>query len=345
MEVKVAFSKLWLVIMIVILAASTTSAATIVYASHQKSSSDSSSAGSGSKGSDTSGGSSQGLTSSGSSSGSGSTPPSQSGNTLQSPGSTESQTSGPNPPGFPPSTPSQHLQSQPTCPNGEKPDSSGKCPSPSSALTPKGHTKDFGQGFGKGAEDGKVGVYDPAAACAGASNTAHCIQGYNDSYVASCTHGKFGCGDGPTTCTQGEKCVLPSSLPQPQPCKGNGICPSPPPPGPTPCKKGEVLINGKCVSLGSCHLIDNGTKFECSEEGGHTTIIERNTIQQVPIITSTNDINLFIVTTCTADQNNGVLNGNLAALCDSTITMMHNDGLDAQLPQVDLYLKARGLLQ
>jgi response regulator receiver domain-containing protein len=170
-------------------------------------------------------------------------------------------------------------------------------------------------------------------------------QGYNDSYVASCTHGKFGCGDGPTTCTQGEKCVLPSSLPQPQPCKGNGICPSPPPPGPTPCKKGEVLINGKCVSLGSCHLIDNGTKFECSEEGGHTTIIERNTIQQVPIITSTNDINLFIVTTCTADQNNGVLNGNLAALCDSTITMMHNDGLDAQLPQVDLYLKARGLLQ
>jgi hypothetical protein len=53
----------------------------------------------------------------------------------------------------------------------------------------------------------------------------------------------------------------------------------------------------------------------------------------------------MIVTTCTADQNNGILNGNLAALCDSTITMMHNDGLDAQLPQVDLYLKARGLLQ
>ena len=334
MKAKVAFSKPLLVVMIVILVASTTSAATTVYASHQKSSSESSSSstGSGSKGLDTSGGSSQGPNSSGGSSGSGNTP--------KSPGSPGSQTSGPNPPGFPPSTQSQQ---QPACPNGEKPDSSGKCPPLISNVTPKGHTKDFGQGFGKGAEDGKVGVYDPAAACAGASNTAHCIQGYNDSYVAACTHGKFGCGDGPTTCIQGEKCVLPSPSPPPQPCKGNGTCPPPPPPGPTICKKGEVMISEKCVSLGSCHLIDNGTKFECPEGGGHTTIIERNTIHQVPI--TTNDINLMIVTTCTADQNNGVLNGNLAALCDSTITMMHNDGLDAQLPQVDLYLKARGLLQ
>lgn len=172
---------------------------------NHKTGSDSSSGstGSGSKDSDTSASSSQSPNGSSGSSGSGSIPSSQSGsgNTPQSLGSTESQTSGPNPPGFPPSTPSQQQQQQlqPTCPNGEKPDSSGKCPPPSSNSTPKGHTKDFGQGFGKGAEDGKVGVYNPAAACAGASNTAHCIQGYNDSYVAACTHGKFGCGDGPTT--------------------------------------------------------------------------------------------------------------------------------------------------
>ncbi len=326
---KVIFRKVLLVVVVAVaLVASTTFAATTVYASNQKSNSNSST-GSGSKGSYTSGSSSQGSGSDSTSSQSGSGNP---------PGS---QTSGPSPPGFPPSTPSQQQQSQPTCPNGEKPDSSGKCTLPSSVATPKGHTKDFGQGFGKGAEDGKVGIYDPAAACAGASNTAHCIQGYNDSYVASCTHGKFGCGDGPTKCTPGEKCVLPSPTPNPtpQPCKGNGTCPPPPP----TCKKGEVLINGKCVSLGSCRLIDNGTKFECPEGGGHTTIIERNTIQQIQ--TTTNDINLMIVTTCTADQNNGVLNGNLAALCDSTITMMHNDGLNAQLPQVDMYLKARGLLQ
>lgn len=64
--------------------------------------------------------------------------------------------------------------------NGEVLDINAKCPTPVTA--PPGHTKDFdfGQGFTQGAEDGKVGVYDAAAACAGASNTGHCIQGYDD---------------------------------------------------------------------------------------------------------------------------------------------------------------------
>ncbi len=331
---KLGSSIILLAVVVATIVGATSSAVTMANASNHKSSSDPSSTGSGSKGSDISESSSQGSSNTGP--GSDSTQ-SSSGNP---PGS---QTSGPNPPGFPPSTPIQQQQPLPTCPNGEKPDSSGKCPAASSNATPKGHTKDFGQGFSAGSEDGKSGVYDPAAACAGASNQAHCMQGYKDAYVATCIKGKFGCGDGPTKCTPGEKCILSSSSPPPQPCKGNGTCPPPPPPPPI-CKKGEVLINGKCVSLGSCRLIDNGTKFECPEGGGHTTIIERNTIQQLPVITSTSDINLFLVTTCTADQNNGVLNGNLAALCDSTITMMHNDGLGAQLPQVDLYLKARGLL-
>lgn len=52
---------------------------------------------------------------------------------------------------------------------------------------------------------------------------------------------------------------------------------------------------------------------------------------------------LGIVTICTADQNNGISNGNLTAICDSSITMMHNNGLDAQLPQVDMYLKQEKL--
>ena len=130
-----------------------------------KSSSDSSSTGSGSKGSDTSGGSSQGLSNNGGSSGSGSMPSSQTGSAPQSPSSPGSQTSGTNPPGFPPSTRSQQQQQLlPTCPNGEKPNSSGKCPAASSNGTPKGHTKDFGQGFSACSKDGKSGVYDPAAA-------------------------------------------------------------------------------------------------------------------------------------------------------------------------------------
>jgi hypothetical protein len=111
---------------------------------------------------------------------------------------------------------------------------------------------------------------------------------------------------------------------------------------PIKCPEGTILVDGKCRK--DCHKVDNSTVIEC-QGPSHTRTIVRNTIQQVPLATNTNDINLMIVTTCTADQNNGILNGNLAALCDSTITMMHNDGLDAQLPQVDLYLKARGLLQ
>jgi hypothetical protein len=148
----------------------------------------------------------------------------------------------------------------------------------------------------------------------------------------------------------------------------SGKCPpSPPPPGPCPngaqpdkngkcpplpnCKDGQGWIAGRpppCKVPKGCFIhgmFVDGIRVVCPSH--HTTVIVHNThtttVQQVP--TNTNDINLMLVTTCTADQNNVVLNGNLAALCDSTITMMHNDGLDAQLPQVDLYLKARGLLQ
>lgn len=87
-----------------------------------------------------------------------------------------------------------------------------------------------------------------------------------------------------------------------------------------------------------CHAVGNNTLCIIH----HIRTVTHNTVQQVPV--TTNDINLFIVTSCTNDANDGTLKGELATLCDTSITMMHNEGLDAQLPQVDMYLKARGLL-
>lgn len=55
------------------------------------------------------------------------------------------------------------------------------------------HTKAYLDGAKNGANDGKVGIYDPVAACPGGNE--HCIIGYKTAYVANCTHGKFGCGD------------------------------------------------------------------------------------------------------------------------------------------------------
>lgn len=170
------------------------------------------------------------------------------------------------------------------------------------------------------------------------------------------------CPDGSTPDKDG-KCPTTPTPPPPTPCPSGtqadktGKCvpsPIPCPKGteldktgkcvPILCPEGSVLVDGRCQP--HCHLIRNGTEVLCIRPGqSHTTVIEHNTVQQVPLTANTNNINLVIVTTCTADQNNGVLNGNLAALCDSTITMMHNYGLNSQLPQVDMYLKARGLLQ
>ena len=91
-------------------------------------------------------------------------------------------------------------------------------------------------------------------------------------------------------------------------------------------------------------MVNNSTEIICHKIIEHNT---HTTVTQIVLglAANTNNINLFLVTTFTADQNSDVLNENLAALCNSTITMMHNDGLDSQLPQVDMYLKARGLLQ
>jgi len=63
------------------------------------------------------------------------------------------------------------------------------------------HTPQYLQGFGYGINDGRVGVYDPAPACAGlgGKDWDHCLIGYKYAYVKMCTRSSFGCGDGPTT--------------------------------------------------------------------------------------------------------------------------------------------------
>lgn len=59
------------------------------------------------------------------------------------------------------------------------------------------HKSAYSQGSAAGKNDGKVGVYDLAAACP--SGSSACVSGYKHSYVETCTKSSLGCGDGPTT--------------------------------------------------------------------------------------------------------------------------------------------------
>jgi hypothetical protein len=61
------------------------------------------------------------------------------------------------------------------------------------------HTSESDNGAAAGVKDGKVGVYDLAAACP--SGSGSCKSAYKEAYVKTCTHSQFGCGDGPTTLT------------------------------------------------------------------------------------------------------------------------------------------------
>ncbi|MDQ6864379.1 MAG: hypothetical protein M3044_11200, partial [Thermoproteota archaeon] len=64
-----------------------------------------------------------------------------------------------------------------------------------------------------GRMDGKAGIYDLGAACAGLNGKGfdRCSFLYRTAYVLTCVHGPNGCGDGPTTlppppsslCTEG----------------------------------------------------------------------------------------------------------------------------------------------
>jgi hypothetical protein len=75
--------------------------------------------------------------------------------------------------------------------------SSSSSPSSSHSHSSSHHKSDYGQGSAAGANDGKVGVYDLAAACP--SGSSACADGYKHSYVETCTKSSFGCGDGPST--------------------------------------------------------------------------------------------------------------------------------------------------
>jgi hypothetical protein len=141
-----------------------------------------------------------------------------------------SQKTSPSTPNNNPSTPSggastlsqlQSGPSQPTAPTGPQQPASnpslipncvvgfvlskGKCV-PISMPNKQTHTLDYVTGSAIGNKDGKVGVYDLAAACAGKTGIAftHCSLGYRTEYVKNCLVYKFGCGDGPTTCPLGE---------------------------------------------------------------------------------------------------------------------------------------------
>jgi hypothetical protein len=229
-------------------------------------------------------------------------------------------------------------QSPPPSTSDNSGGSTGSTDTQSQPSKIKGHTQSYSGGFSQGKIDGSVGVYDPVPACAGKTgkDAEHCGIGYKTAYVQNCKKSPDGCGDGPTTCPPGEKCgpTIPVG------CQAPSNCPVPPEPPLKQCPNGQIITTGTCPPLPKqCKEFSNGTLVKCVFT---KTIVHKQT---VGTSTNTNDVNLFILTTCTADFNNNALNTAMAALCDSTITMMHNDGLDAQLPQVDMYLKARGLLQ
>jgi len=158
------------------------------------------------------------------------------------------------------------------------------------------HTADFLAGYGLGSQDGSIGVYDLAAACAGKVGAAleHCYVGYKDAYVSACHQSKFGCGDGPTTCPPGESskdcsvpqpekvCVANSAVGGPNPC-----LPTPTPstnpgcatPGP-PCGSGSPLPltsiptpgagkgPGAACAAGNCTSWTAPSKVDCTKNPG-----------------------------------------------------------------------------
>jgi hypothetical protein len=125
------------------------------------------------------------------------------------------------------------------------------------------------------------------------------------------------------------------------PTGGPPVPPTGGPPEPPPCKHDDHCPPKECFfHEQNCPRIIVIKKEVHESHSSSPKVI----VQQQPYIGNNNDVNLQLVTVCTADYNSGILNSQTQALCDSTITMMHNDGLNAQLPQVDLYLKARGLL-
>ena len=148
-------------------------------------------------------------------------------------------------------------------------------------------------------------------------NFDHCSVGYRFAFVV-------GCGDGPTTCPTGENC-LPSTP------KINPGCNAPiggfPPgssciPSPKPTKLCPIA-NATCI-----------------------VIFKKTVVKHVPVTQTTiDDANLFLVTSCMNFATDGQLTGQIAILCDTGITLMHNQGLAATIPQIDQYLKARGLLE
>jgi hypothetical protein len=95
------------------------------------------------------------------------------------------------------SSPSSSSSSSPSSSSSSPSSSSSSSPSSSHSHSSSHHKSDYGQGSAAGANDGKVGVYDLAAACP--SGSSACADGYKHSYVETCTKSSFGCGDGPST--------------------------------------------------------------------------------------------------------------------------------------------------
>jgi hypothetical protein len=112
------------------------------------------------------------------------------------------------------------------------------------------------------------------------------------------------------------------------------------------CDKGDANEGGTPPPLppgptlpDNCKYVDNNSKIVCPPRTIiHNTIVKESTAGSY-------EADIFVVTSCTTDLNDSDLKGNLATLCDTAIILMHKEGLNSQIPQIDVYLKGRGLLQ
>lgn len=74
-------------------------------------------------------------------------------------------------------------------------------------------------------------------------------------------------------------------------------------------------------------------------------VFKTTVVKHVPVTQTTiNDANLFLVTSCMNFATDRNLKDQIGILYDTGISLMHNEGLAASVPQIDQYLKLRGLL-
>jgi hypothetical protein len=142
-----------------------------------------------------------------------------------------------------------------------------------SGPSPPEHTPEYNYGYAEGLVEGKYGVYDAAAACAGAKNLDHCIAGYHDAFLQVCIKSKFGCGDAIINYPP----PIPQPICKPSPIPGVEVaCPGLPVPSMTSSVGkglGPICGAGNCTTGTTPPTVDctkNPSDPSCPQQQRHT---------------------------------------------------------------------------